>query len=368
MLLGKENLLRGVFIITVTLAMILLWGTAEPMEIKDGVYILTASPGVPSVHKIMAPTFTTFAQNVEKNSNGRVKIKFVWGDGLHTLTQGFDAVAKNVTDMTYTQPMYVAGDLYLSQFSALPYTFANGVIGALVSEELYPKYFKPEFERRGVKLLWWTSTGNYQFFTRQPIQTVQDLRGIKIRSGGMIQNDILRRLGVVPVSIASPEIYNALQTKVIDGVFYTLGAAASYKYYEVIRHITLTNFSQIAVPASINPRTLASLPQDIQDIIYREARLTGIRGSMLYYDEDAKAIDEFKQHGTKVDAVSPQVEGEIKKLVEPVWQKFIEDNEKRGLPAKQMVADLEALREKYKKMSFQEILERQRTNPVQGIW
>jgi len=205
-------------------------------------------------------------------------------------------------------------------------------------------------------------------FTKKQINTEQDLKGLKIRAGGRLQVEMMKKLGVAPVSMGSPEIYTALQRGVLDGVFYTLGAAFSYKFYEVTDHVTLTNFSQIAVPTSINPKTLTALPKDLQDIIYKEARVSGIRGSMLYNMEDARGVEEFGRKGAKVSTASKELEAEIRKLVEPIRKQYIEDCEKRGLPVREMLKEMEQLRDKYSNLAFGNIMEMQIKDPVQGIW
>ena len=365
---GRANHVKGIFVVSLALALLLPWGIAKSMQVQDGVYVLTASPAIPSVHKIMAPAMTVFAKNVEEQSKGRVKINFVWGSALHKLAEGFEAIRNDVTDITYTQTFYYPGEFPLSQLSALPYTFPNPVVTSIVAENLYPKYLKPEFEKRGAKLLFWLNTGPFALYTRKPIRTIGDLQGQKIRGAGTMQNQILKLLGAVPTSVGSPEVYTALQRGVMDGTMFAISSAAGYKFYEVTKYVTQASFTQIEVPASINPRTLAALPKDIQAIIYAEARLAGIRGAMLYHEEDEKAVGEFRQHGAEVVTASPELAASLKKVLNPIRQKFIDDNEKEGRPAKQMLADLDALVEKYSKMSFQEILELQRTKPVQGIW
>jgi TRAP-type transport system periplasmic protein len=365
---GRGNHVKGFLAVTLTLALMLPWGKAESMQMQDGVYVLTASPAIPAVHKIMAPTMTVFAKNVEEKSKGRVKINFVWGSSLHKLAEGFEAIRNDVTDIAYTQTFYYPGEFPLSQFSALPYTFPNAVVTSIVAENLYPKYLKSEFEKRGAKLLFWLNTGPFAIYTPKPIRTLGDLRGLKIRGAGTMQNQILKLMGAVPTSVGSPEVYTAMQRGVLDGTMFAISSAAGYKFYEVTKYVTQASFTQIEVPASINPRTLAALPKDIQEIIYAEARLAGIRGAMLYHGEDEKAVGEFRQHGAEVVTASPELSASIKKLLEPIRQKYIDDNEKAGRPAKQLVADMDALVEKYSKMSFQEILELQRTKPVQGIW
>ena len=158
---GQANQVKGIFVVSLALALLLPWGIAKSMQVQDGVYVLTASPAIPSVHKIMAPAMTVFARNVEEQSKGRVKINFVWGSALHKLAEGFEAIRNDVTDITYTQTFYYPGEFPLSQLSALPYTFPNPVVTSIVAENLYPKYLKPEFEKRGAKLLFWLNTGPF---------------------------------------------------------------------------------------------------------------------------------------------------------------------------------------------------------------
>src|SRR5690606_32610959 len=121
---------------------------------------------------------------VEDESNGKIKIQSYLGGTLHGARDGFKAAVNDITDFTAAYTMYQPGSFSLPHALDLPFAFPNSAVASKVAEELYPKYFKKEYEAMGVYLAQYAANGSYNLFTKKPIRTLADMKGMKIRAAG----------------------------------------------------------------------------------------------------------------------------------------------------------------------------------------
>lgn len=318
-------------------------------------------------HHMYADGWHTFTTMVNKRTKGKVDVKEYLGGVLFKAKEGFKAVRSNICDVTPAYPNYAPTGFKLALAAGLPFMWENAYVATRVLEELYPKYFKKEYEKLGCKILCMSATSNYQLFTNKPITKLEQLKGMKVRSGGGLANKVLQRYGMVPVVVPSPEIYTAMQRGMVDACIFSWGSANSYKLYEVSKFVTEIGpglFSFAPTSAIINPRWLKKLPPDLKKIVYGAARETGVYTANTYEVQTARSMKAFQEHGVKIVKLPPEEVKRWKDAAQPVVDKWIEDMESQGLPAKQMLKDMEALNNKYKNYTFEQILELQKTNPV----
>ena len=122
----------------------------------------------------------------------------------------------------------------------LPGGGATAEINSVAYSRIHWKYFQPVGEYKGVKLLGVFTHGPGQMFnTKRPITKVEDLAGMKIRSGGGISEEMARALGASAFVKPAPESYELLSSGVADGTFFPLESIISFKLGPVIKYATL---------------------------------------------------------------------------------------------------------------------------------
>lgn len=333
---------------------------AEQVTLKYSNYYPEASAVVQNIHKPVLDQIT-------KNTNGAIQFKQYWASSLHSLIDGFKAARSGLTDMTQAYCFTLPTSFKLPHCDALPFAFSNSVVGSVVMEELYAKYFKKEYEKQGVYNAFFPVLEYTGIMSNTPIRTLEDLKGKKLYvPGGMLQ-DVYRELGVTPVLIAPAELFQALQRGILDGVVYPAGLVIPQRYHEICKYWTNATICYGAIPFALNKKKFNSLSPEMKKDLYYQLRLGNVLMGKLYYDMDRASVTEMKKHGVEIIDLAPAEKERWIKATSKIWDQFIEKNEKEGLPARQLTEDLKALNAKFSAMSMDELFDYVAKNPAKGI-
>lgn len=311
--------------------------------------------------------FKHWQEMVTKESDGKVTFQNYLNGVLHTAKQGFRAAMTDICDLTHAYPSYQPASFQLSFVNDLPFAISTTHGGVLAMETLYPKYFKDEYEKMGVLLGAWVTTSEYNLITKKPVRSLEDLKGMKIRSFGGLCSDTLAILGAVPVMLQSAESYTSLQNGVVDGVLYPDSSMVSYRLFEIAKYHTDIGLTHMGIPYAMSPTFWKKLSPDMKKYLYAKLRQASQLASMSYEIDDEVARKVLKENGVEFIELPNEERAKFDTAVQPLWDKFIQENEAKGLPAKQLVEDLKALDEHYAQMSPEQVFEEVTKNPVEGI-
>src|SRR5262245_15644107 len=183
---------------------------------------LTMSSWVSPSHALNMDVLVVWGQNVEKASNGRVKLQML--PKHPSAPPGtFDAVKDGLVDVSYVTASYTPARHVLPLLPELPGGGATAEINSVAFSRIHWKHLHAVGEYKGVKLLAVFTHGPGQMFnTKRPITKVEDLAGMKIRSGGGISEQMARALGASAFVKPAPESYELLSSGVADGTFFPL--------------------------------------------------------------------------------------------------------------------------------------------------
>src|SRR5262245_11616190 len=153
---------------------------------------LTMSSWVPRSHSLTKDVLAVWAHNVEKASNGRIKLQML--PKHPSAPPGtFDAVKDGLVDVSYVTASYTPARHILPLLPELPGGGATAEINSVAFSRIHWKHLHAIGEYKGVKLLGVFTHGPGQMFnTKRPINKVEDLAGMKIRSGGGISEQMAR--------------------------------------------------------------------------------------------------------------------------------------------------------------------------------
>ena len=183
---------------------------------------LTMSSWVSPSHLLTKDVLAVWGQQVEKATNGRVKLQML--PKHPSAPPGtFDAVRDDLVDVSYVTASYTPARHVLPLVAELPGGGATSVINSLAYSRIHWKYLQQAGEYKGVKLLGVFTHGPGQMFnTKRPIIKVEDLAGMKVRTGGGIAEEMARALGASAFVKPAPESYELLSSGVADGTFFPL--------------------------------------------------------------------------------------------------------------------------------------------------
>ncbi len=306
-------------------------------------------------------------KTIEQETKGKIQFKIYLNAVLHSSKDGFKAMVSDIADITPAFPAYQAGSFHLCHGADLPFAFPNSYVASLVVEELYPKYLKKEYENLGVYLGYYPITSTYHIFTKNPIHKFEDFKGIKIRSPGGSSTEVLKKLGISPAMITSSELYTSLQRGIIDGILFHQNGHLSFRTHEIAKYGTILGICQVGIPNAMNKKFFDGLPKEVKGYLYKKLRILAFEAAYAFEKDDLIAREEMVKQGTKLSTLSPEDLKKSREAVEPVWDEFIANNEKLGLPAKQFVKDLRALSAKYSTWTPEQVLKKIKEEPVKGI-
>ncbi len=204
----------------------------------DAQTVLTMSSWVPPSHGLTAVFLPGWAAEVERATNGRVKLRML---PKHPAAAPgtFDAVRDGLVDVSFVTASYTPSRHILPLLAELPGSGATAEINSVAFSRIHWKYLNAAGEYKGVKLLGVFTHGAGQMFTKKPVNTIKDLQGMKIRTGGGIAEEVARALGASPFVKPAPESYELLSTGVADGTFFPFESVASFKLETVINQATV---------------------------------------------------------------------------------------------------------------------------------
>jgi C4-dicarboxylate-binding protein DctP len=185
----------------------------------------------------------------------------------------------------------------------------NGPIGTSLLKKLEPK---------GITGLGYWNNGFYVMTANRPLHHVADFRGLKLRvQSSKVSEAEVRALGANPQVLAFSEVYQALQTGVVDGADYpTLSNLYTQKIYEVQKHITLSDHSYLGYAVIMNKNFWDGLPENLRAVIRGAIKDSTAYNNKLAKQETEDLTAKIKATGkTTVYALTPAEKMEWKKAM-----------------------------------------------------
>jgi len=254
-----------------------------------------------------------YASKIEKRTNGRVKIDITFAGGLGKGTELLMLASKGAIDMTSTAPGYNPDQLRYWRAFQIPFLFQSSkqAMDVLIKVEKEFPVYRQEMDKIGVVWLFQQPLGEYYMTGPSPdCASVEKLRGKKIRSFGADIPKAFSAIGAVPVTVAPPAIYEALQRGNLDYSFINAGNMQQYKLHEVGKYSCGPMMAITGHNITIGKRTWGRLPADVQKIFLAQARETMAQYLAWVGDFEAKAVSNMKAQGA---VFTPFPAAELKK-------------------------------------------------------
>lgn len=287
-----------------------------------------------------------WAKQVEKATNGKVKIQIYFSQ---TLTKGKDtweATKNGITDIGWCFHGYWPGLTPLADVVSLPaLPFKTAEKGSEVLWKLYEKYpeIQKEFSANKILLLY-TSNPYILITTKKPVATLEDIKGMKIRMSGGPPTDMMKALGGVPMLIPMPDNYISLQKGVIDGMGAPWEAIHGFRLYEVVSYYTATPFPAVYFSIAMNQRKWDKLDKATQDAIMS---VSGLEGSKFwgrnFFDTAKDGVMEKAKAAGKTIEVKELTDSERKRWLKvggkPIWDQWVAKMKAKGHGNAQEILD-----------------------------
>ncbi len=293
---------------------------------------------VPPTHVIWTDVLTPWAADGAKRSNNQRTIKMYPAMQLGGKPpELYRQAVQGIADIIFSLPGYTSADFPMMALTELPGTATNADDGTKKLWANFDKFLARDFKGTKVLMLWNSDSASLMSKAK-PIKTLEDMKGMKIRTPSAAQTAQLEALGATPIDMPAPAIYNNLDRGVIDATMIPTSAALDFKLIEVARYFTIdAPLGRSPFMVVMNKPKYDGLAPNLKKVIDDTTGLQlSLKGAAAYDKKNHEAVDAAR----KSREVIPLAASERQRWVEafkPMIQQQVETGEKAGLPARGLV-------------------------------
>lgn len=306
---------------TVILALSLLFSAGawaqQPIVIKFSHVVAVDTP------KGKAAEF--FKKKVEEMTGGRVKVEVYPNSTLYKDKEEMEALQLGAVQML-APSLAKFGPIGAKEFEVfdLPYIFDG--YEALRKVTLGPvgRQLLDKLEPRGIKGLAYWDNGFKSFSANTPIRKPDDLKGKKMRiQSSKVLEEQMRAMGAIPQVMAFSEVYQALQTGVVDGTENPISNLYTQKMHEVQKHLVLTEHGYLGYAVIVNKKFWDGLPPDLRKTLEDAMEQASRYANQIAKVENDEKLELVRKSGkTQIYQPTDEEKAAFKKALIPVHKKM----------------------------------------------
>lgn len=298
---------------------------------QDKVITLKVANWFPVAHK-QTPLLESWGKDLEKRTNGRVKVNYYPAGTLVPAPQSYDAVTKGISDVGNHVLGYTVGRFPLTEVLDLPLGYPNNTVPTKLANAFYDK-FKPK-EFNDVKVLWFHAQAPGIVHTKtKPITKLEDLKGMKMRTYGS-NAKLMSLLGGTPVAMPMTDVYDALSRGVAEGLMCAYEATEGFRFGDQLKYSTenyATSYSAVFAIV-MNKDKWNSFPPDIQKIIDTMSVEYIEKYAAMWDDIEKSGKAYLLKRGNKINTLSKEEEAKWVEKAQPIFDDYVKKMKEKGLP------------------------------------
>ncbi len=265
-----------------------------------------------------------FKEIVESKSGGKIKVNLFPGGTLGNDQANVSALQGGTLEMVSMNSGILASQVKEFAIFDFPFMFPNEAIADAVVDGPFGQKMHARLQDKGLVGLGYYELGFRQITnSKRPVNKVEDLEGLKLRViPNPINVDWVRALGANPTPLPFPEVYSALEQKAIDGQENPLTVINANKFFEVQKHVVISNHQYNPQSVLISKKFWDGLSADQKKIIS-----DAVAASSKHQREQARglvasALDNMKKNGMQVTQFSDAELGKLRDKLRPVTAKY----------------------------------------------
>ncbi len=264
-----------------------------------------------------------FQKIVEEKSKGDIKVEFFFDGSLYKGTDLLQAVLRGDVEMsTLISPYWPAISPRLYIFE-LPYAFPTIDVFRKATED--PDFLREayaEVEQKGGMVLGVLPNEYLVPGTKNPIRKPEDFKGLRLRSLGTVNLEILKNWGATPVSLTFTEVLPALQQGLIEGMNVPIEVYANLKLYDTIKEVNYATYSATFFPWIVNKTWWDGLSPENKAIIQDAVKTVNANqwDRIKKIKEDTVAT--LTANGVTIHVQTPEEAKEWRASAQPIWDKY----------------------------------------------
>ena len=286
-----------------------------------------------------------FIAEVEKRTDGRIKIRYFAGGSLLKAPGIYKGVVSGIADIGFAHIEYTPGRFLVTGACELPLGYPSAWVSNQVANDFYNKFQPKEWD--GVHILWMHSSNPNVVIGKKPVRKLEDLKGLTIRAPGIVGNTVAA-LGATPAPTPMMEVYDAMAKGVIDGVNTPFETLKSFRFAEVAKHVTASwqvgNLYTFYV--AMNKNSYNKLTPDLKEIFDRLCGEFKERFALMWNLIDAEGKEFAEKKGVEIIELSPQEAARWKEAAAPVVENYVKDMVGKGYSEAEVKGWIGFLRER----------------------
>lgn len=312
------------------LAVLALAPTPTPAQAAETV--MRVSHQLPPRHHIAAIT-DQWAAEIEERSGGTIDVQVFGANQLFKPAENFPAVAKGDAECALSVNFQWGKTIPEMNVTLRPYSVTDMAILRQWPDSAPAHRLDGLMEDKGVRNVVWLFTTNMSAYTSNGhlLRTPADFEGVKIRGLNPLVDAGLRALGAAPSAMSGSEVYQALQTGVIDAGLTDISAAYSRKYYEVQDYVVASPLFSVFFHGYCNPAWLDGLTDEQRTAIAEASAAAETAALDATQEAAAAAPDHLREKGMTVHMHTPEEIAAMKAVMLPAFDAAFSDaTEGRG--------------------------------------
>ncbi len=316
----------------------------KPIELKFAIWL-------PPIHGFVKEGIEPWVAELEKKTNGRLKITPFVGGALGKAPDHYDLAVTGAADISYFMPSFTPGRFPLSTVLELPYMTRRAPVTAYAQMELFKQFPEMQNEFKDVHMYMFTATDPMETFTtKKPVRTASDIKGLNIRVPNPQAGEVIKSFGGGPTLMPMGDLYTAMQTGSIDGCIAAIEACQSFKVCEVSKYVTMTDDAVILGGMAFNLNTWNSLPDDIKAVLESDELGPFFlidRGTSDFEKKTLVGAQMIKDKGIEMITLPQAEKQKWLDAAKPVKAAWVKDLEGKGLPAQKALDEAVRLENKF---------------------
>jgi TRAP-type C4-dicarboxylate transport system substrate-binding protein len=306
---------------------------------------------LPPQATIPAKALTPWAEKVMADSGGRIKVELYPAMQLGGKPpELFDQAKDGVVDLIWTVIGYTPGRFPTTEAFELPFNMTTGEATSKAFHEYCEKNCAKEFA--DVKVIAWHAHGPGLIHSKNPVNKLEDMNGLKIRGGSRVVNQLLEKLGATPVGMPVPAVPESLSKGVIDATTIPWEVTPSLKVAELVKNHTGFSgknglYTQTFVFA-MNQAAYDKLPDDLKKIIDANSGIeTAAMMGRVMDEGDKIGLAIAQKAGNNIITLDEAETQRWKDTAAPLVEAWEAEMAGKGIDGKALVAEARALIDKY---------------------
>ena len=268
--------------------------------------------------------FQMFAKLADQHTNGKVIVEVHFGAELgYKAADGLRILENRSVDISETIGAFEGATVPDIMITTLPF-FITTFDEFAFFDRLFRPHLDALFAKRKTKCLLSYSLTAQHFWNKKEVDTLADVKGVKMRTYDKVTTDMLAAVGAAPLRIDYAELYTALQQGTVAGMVTSIASVIDLKAWEVVKFANLTGFSTGGVNClAINIDSWNSLSSDIQVGMMRAARETEDFLRVRVPELERDGLKTLTDNGMTINRVPPETIAEMRKLTAPIREAFL---------------------------------------------